>query len=443
MLAVKQTTRVALFGAAPDTANMGVTALYMSTICGLSELIDEVEFVVFDNGLGKRENLISIDENKRVKVIRYGARGGLRYYRSENLLTMLLMSKLGKLGAFLNEGISLIDTCNAVLDISGGDSFSDIYGMDRFNLINRPKKIAVNRKKSLILLPQTYGPYNKNKILSAALKSINDATMVWARDINSFNLLKNMLGEHFNNEKHKCGVDMAFSLKPVPAENKVNEIIKQWIKKKNNKKLVFGINISGLIYNNPDKSKYQYNFKDNYQDTVFLLINEILERTAANIIFISHVMDITGHYESDVDACINLSEKLNKKYAKRIEVAPVSLNESEVKWLISKMDWFCGTRMHSTIAGLSSCVPTSTISYSDKAKGVFESCGQGNCVVDPRDLSSQQVVDAILKNISIRDKILHDLQEKIPLVIKATNVQLSKISKIIEDSKDSFENLGS
>jgi len=67
---------------------MGVTALYMSTITGLSKYIDNLEFVVFDNGLGRREDVININNGKTVKIIRYGARSGLRYYCPENILTM-------------------------------------------------------------------------------------------------------------------------------------------------------------------------------------------------------------------------------------------------------------------------------------------------------------------------------------------------------------------
>ena len=31
-----------------------------------------------------------------------------------------------------------------------------------------------------------------------------------------------------------------------------------------------------------------------------------------------------------------------------------SFDCGEMKWIVRKLEWFCGTRMHSTIAGLSS-----------------------------------------------------------------------------------------
>jgi polysaccharide pyruvyl transferase WcaK-like protein len=66
------------------------------------------------------------------------------------------------------------------------------------------------------------------------------------------------------------------------------------------------------------------------------------------------------------------------------------------------MDWFCGTRMHSTIAGLSSGVPTAAIAYSDKTLGVFESCGVENQVIDPRQLQTQAVVERLIESFEGR-----------------------------------------
>ena len=49
--------------------------------------------------------------------------------------------------------------CDFIGEICGGDSFSDIYGIRRFIFTVIPDIIAIFLNKSLILLPQTYGPY--------------------------------------------------------------------------------------------------------------------------------------------------------------------------------------------------------------------------------------------------------------------------------------------
>jgi polysaccharide pyruvyl transferase WcaK-like protein len=51
--------------------------------------------------------------------------------------------------------------------------------------------------------------------------------------------------------------------------------------------------------------------------------------------------------------------------------------------------------MHSTVAAMSSEVPTVSIAYSDKTKGVFESAGLGNNVIDPRVLDTDETLERL------------------------------------------------
>ena len=368
--------RIAIFGASPDTKNMGVSALLYSLLSGILEKLPHVEFVIFDNQLGKRIGQLNVGD-KDVSVTFYGARVGKRLYRQENLATMLFLSRFGRLGAFLNQGLRLIDECDAVIDVSAGDSFSDIYGLKRFNSIVWPKIIAKNRGKRLIFAPQTYGPYRDEQIKKKAAEVSVTADMCWARDLHSFEILKNLLGHHFSPEKHYCGVDMAFKLPFQDASLKISSEILHLINTKSEDTPLIGVNISGLIYQDKVSAKNNYHFIADYNMAVLNIVEDILLKSSANILFISHVMDQLGHYESDYAAAVDVRNKLPNHFQSRVFITPATLNQSEVKWVISHLDWFCGTRMHSTIASLSMTVPTSSISYSDKTKGVFETCGQG------------------------------------------------------------------
>lgn len=431
MDSLKTSKRVALFGAQPDTSNMGVSALFMSTIKGLSKHIEEIEFVVFDNGFGCRKEKINLGDNKNVNLIKCGARGGHRYYRSENILTMLVMSKLGRLGAFLNKGISLIDTCDAVLDVSGGDSFSDIYGIKRFNCVNRPKQIAINRKKRLILLPQTYGPYNSASVLQQASQSVRNSTIAWARDKDSYKILQNLLGNDFSNERHHCGVDMAFALERVEAKQKIMPPLSDWINNSSVSNVLIGINVSGLIYHNAENAKKSYGFKADYKNTVNGLILWLLNNTKVKIVLISHVMAKPGDYESDYEACENVASLIDNKFSDRVVISPPTLNESEVKWLISKLNWFCGTRMHSTIAGLSTCIPTTAISYSDKTKGVFDTCEQGMHVIDPRINNTDEAIQLLINSFKKMNETKISLPQVIHKVINSADLSMQEIASNI------------
>lgn len=423
--------RLALFGASPDTPNMGVSALYMSAITSLSQHLDGVEFVVFDHQLGERSTSLSLSEGRQIKITFYGARGGRRYYRPENLLSMTIASKLGHFGGLLNKGVHLIDICDAVLDISGGDSFSDIYGYSRFDSVCRPKEIALNRGKPLILLPQTYGPYKDKAVRQLAASVVRRSSMAWARDAHSYQALKDLLGRDFAPERYFCGVDMAFSLRPSNAEHMLDGLLKSWIEKRQEAQPLVGFNISGLIYNDPVAASTNYDIKADYRQVVTGFIGRLLKETSARIVLVSHVMDQPGHYESDLAACLDVAEQLDESYSNRVTIAPATLDQSQVKWLVSRMDWFCGTRMHSTIAGLSSGVPTASVSYSDKTKGVFETCGQGKHVADPRYLSTSEVINQLLVSYYSMQEARESLGTHLPNVLRAADEQIRQISKLI------------
>ena len=146
--------KLSFFGAAPDTGNLGVSALCYATIYNIIKQQPNAEITVFDHGRGRWKQNIQFN-NTVVSIHRQGAINSRRFYRPENLWIMKLVGMVGGLG---NLGIQTICASDASIDISGGDSFTDLYGMHRFNTIILPKKITLQQNKPLILLPQTYGP---------------------------------------------------------------------------------------------------------------------------------------------------------------------------------------------------------------------------------------------------------------------------------------------
>lgn len=422
--------KIAIFGASPDTPNMGVSALFVSLVSELYEAFSgNISFLVFDFQRGYRRKDIQVGD-KLISCEFFGARGGYKYYLPENLHTMLFFSKLGKFGRFFNRGIELIDTCDAVIDVSGGDSFSDIYGYKRFAEILLPKLIAVNRSTPLILAPQTYGPFKSPLVLSQAKQAVKCASMVWARDEESFALLKTLLGDVFDPIIHLRGVDMAFKLPLQPALQELDSKTVSWIQE-SGQHPVIGFNISGLIYHDPEAARSHYGFKANYNHTVLAFIKKVLDETDCRILLIPHVMDVGGHYESDSLACQQVISQLSEDQQQRIGITPTHLNQSQVKWIISKMDWFCGTRMHSTIAALSTGTPAASVSYSDKTRGVFATCRQEHHVYDPRLLDDAAIVTGLFQSMMQHKSTKVDLMENVKTVMTQATNQINTIAKKI------------
>lgn len=419
--------KIAIFGASLDTGNRGVSALFASTIDMIARRAPLVDCFVFDNQLGRRVSTYTMADGQSIELTHLGARAGLRYYRPENLAVMSLAAMLGHFGASINPNIAAIDACDAILDISAGDSFSDLYGAKRFLSVLRPKLIAISRQVPLILLPQTYGPYTSLRFTKLACKVVRSADMAWARDKRSFNNLKNLLGDSFDPTRHKCGVDMAFGLNPRPAADLLNDTMRSWLSRVGSDGPLIGLNISGLIYHDPQAAKSKFHLKADYRTLICHLAAELLDRSGSRLILVPHVMAADRNYESDYSAAMDVIKTLPLKYHRHVAIAPTELDQSQVKWLISKLDWFCGTRMHSTIAALSSGTPAAGIAYSDKMVGVFESCGQGHHVVDSRKLNSPEAVKALGNSFKAREETRILLEAHLSKVKQQVEYQMDAI----------------
>jgi len=134
-----------------------------------------------------------------------------------------------------------------IVDFTGGDSFSDIYGNKRFRLATLVKYFAVKSKTPMLLGPQTYGPYNSKLNRKFAGYIIKRAKWVFARDLASAKLAKEISGRDID-----VSVDVAFSLPYKKAELDKTD------------KIRIGINISGFLWeggyaniNNPIKVDYK------------------------------------------------------------------------------------------------------------------------------------------------------------------------------------------
>lgn len=419
--------RYCLLGSALSNRNLGVTALAESVILGIVSRIPDAHLVIFDNGTGGVSSQAIQTSNGECIVDLCGARPSKRLYLPDAYARIRFAARLGGLW---NPAARYLLKADAILDISGGDSFTDLYGTPRFGYVNYLKLVALENRKHLILLPQTYGPFSTAKFRRVAEGIVRSSAMAWARDERSFETLRELLGDEFDPEHHKCGVDVAFSLKPRDPGAKLSPDIRNILETENNDRPI-GVNISGLIYNDPTKAREHYGFVSDYRLLNHSMLIELAERTQCPIILIPHVLTPAGNYESDPGACDLVLEMLPENVRSRVLVIPPDFNASEMKWIISRCQWFCGMRMHSTIAGLSTGVPTSAIAYSLKTQGVFETCGLGESVVDPRVDDTMTCVEKLLDLFDRRSELKITLDQHLPQVLQQAEQQFDQLVEFV------------
>lgn len=414
-------SQICILGAAPDTKNHGVTALGRSTAVSLRKRLPDFPVTIFDHGPSIR--------SPDAEGIGYcGARWNRRVWDAHtwNRIKLAMSVPFPP-----NAAAKLLKNAAAICDISGGDSFTDLYGEWRYKSVTAAKRIAIDRGIPLILLPQTYGPFKNTSIRADAARLCRGAAQAWARDDRSFHILKELLGDAFDPHHHRLGVDVAFLLpKAEPHEELLPERLRIALAEG---RPLLGVNISGLIYNDRDAAKTRYGFKADYRELITRFVRWLLEQDEGDVVLIPHVLAPVGEAESDPQANETVVRDLMGTAGGRLHVLPPTLDPSETKWVISQCDWFCGTRMHATIAGLSSGVSTATINYSDKARGVFEGCGVGEAVIDPRKLGTDESLEAIQAAYLRREELGVKLAEGLPAVMRTAQWQMDEIAGCVRE----------
>jgi len=254
--------------------------------------------------------------------------------------------------------------------------------------------MALRARTPLLLLPQTYGEFRTKRSATVASRIVRDPlTISWSRDQRSHEVLLRLAGDKHNPARQVAGVDVAFGLQPIPRPDLIDLDLLDWMGH-NRDRPVVGINVSGLLYNDP-RSADRYGLTLDYRETVFRLVTRFLGESDARIVLVPHVNPQLDGIESDPRACEHLLERLTTAHPDRVRQAPMFTDPGSAKWFIGSLDWFMGSRMHSTIAALSSDVVAAALSYSMKTVGVFEACGMGSAAVNGRVVDTSAAVDQL------------------------------------------------
>jgi polysaccharide pyruvyl transferase WcaK-like protein len=245
--------------------------------------------------------------------------------------------------------------------------------------------------------------------------------MIWARDEDSLDALRELLGADFDARRHRAGVDLAFALPLRPPAQALPDPLPAWLE--DNRDLV-AVNVSGLLWNQPEEARVRYGLTIDYRVTLTRLVQRLAE-AHGRVLLVPHVITRPGHFEHDVDAC----QALLKASGAAVEAAvlPEGLGPAETKWIISRCAWCCATRMHAAIAGLSSGVPTAAVAYSGKTRGVFATCGQENHVADGRGTTTGDAIERLWSSFETRDSARARLKWTRPEVLARAEAQLDDI----------------
>lgn len=286
-----------------------------------------------------------------------------------------LWEKFGISLPFLPWG-KFVRNISTVAALNGGDGFSDIYGEKLFRSRLLFINVAMKVHAPLIIMPQTIGPFENPKIKDEAKAIMQYASEVYVRD------------KEYTSELDKMGIkyqltnDLSAFMKPEPWDIEI-------------KPDSIGINISGLAYSNK--------FLDlagqfaAYPELITRLVKHFQQK-GKTVYLIPHAYGYNNPETNNDDFVStrefyeNLDDKTNVIFVDKDLISP------RVKYVISQMSFFIGTRMHANFAAIFTKVPLFGLAYSFKFQGAFENNGIYNRTAMINNITSDDI-DGIISQI--------------------------------------------
>ncbi|WP_027469080.1 polysaccharide pyruvyl transferase family protein [Deefgea rivuli] len=378
--------------------NRGCEALVRSNVMLLRERFPTAEFLVpsFNIQRDKKQWLTAEQDGIRfVKAIPVASalKWHGRFAKRIDFLKGFPWPKTGIESTLAKD----IKSADALISI-GGDNYSLDYGLvSLFHFINIAE-FALRNNKPAALWAASVGPFDKEpRALPQIVKHLNRLSMVSVRETNSYEYLRSK-GVASNLIQV---ADSAFAM--VPEAFDITPFMPE------SDRPVLGLNVSPLIQRYREKGESSEVLKLEVANFIRYAVN-----AGYSVMLIPHVMPLDGSAYNNDEVYMQSILAMVGKEKVHVSMPSNNLNAAQLKYLISKCHYFIGARTHATIAAFSTLVPTISIAYSVKAKGINNDLfGDSTYVLDTPDVS----FDSLVSSLQLLEKNDAIMREKLSLSV--------------------------
>lgn len=282
--------------------------------------------------------------------------------------------------------------------MTGGDNITLDYGLGSLYGITSFVDCAKQHGVPVILWGASVGPFTTKPHIEKFMREhLADYSYISVRESYSKQYLSDI---GFDNVS--LITDPAFSLQPEEFDYSHMMPLCE--------KGIVGINFSPLVR----KFRTDEESRKIFDNDIIMFVRWLIEQ-GYGVLLIPHVGPLSGsETNSDYHYMNGLLGDIIQSNDK-LKLAPSNLNAAQLKYLISKTRFFIGARTHSTIAALSSCIPTTSIAYSVKAFGINRDLFDNiDHILNTKDVSFQSLKNHFTELESNEASIRSLLQTKIP-----------------------------
>ena len=281
----------------------------------------------------------------------------------------------------------------------GGDHYSLDYGKPLFFMAM--DRFLRSRGLPVVLWGASVGPFDEDpKFAPRMFDHLRSLSAIFVRESDSFNYLR----AHGVSENVHLMADPAFVMKPVePPAAKIGFALPAG---------AIGINLSQMLAFCRGQRPGDVDLKEWLGFCIGLVKSAATLKRP--ILLIPHVGSVEADNQ-DFGLLHSVCQAVANDVPVPVQVLPDGLNAAELKWIIARCAVFAGARTHSTIAALSSHVPTLSIAYSLKAKGINRDVyGHLDHCVHVSKLTHENFAESLRVLIANETDIRTQLQSHIP-----------------------------
>lgn len=406
---------IVLLGVTYNTHNHGVRVLLSSAVEALTAHHPELEIIAIDY---QHEPALWQEETSRGTrpLPLVNLRFSWRVLLPNNVFTLLLFVALLRLvpsrRARLwllrrNATLRQLTTARMCVAYSGGDSFSDLYGLRRLIYVAAPQLLALWVGVPLVQLPQTYGPFQTWPARWIARHILSRSRAVYSRDVAGRALVAHLTQGRA--PVVQVTPDWGFLLPPRPLDEPIDARLSEWAQGRT----MIGINPSQLLHSGGYTEDNMFGLRDDYRDLMRRLIAWLLEQPNYFVLLVPHVGGDAG--EAERPLCRTLHAEFAPDHPDRIGFIDLPLDHRQTKRVIGRCDLFIGARMHACIAAASQGVPTLALAYSDKFTGVMAVlASEAVTVIDLRRDGLPEIAQALAELQAHRHELRNELNDRMP-----------------------------
>jgi colanic acid/amylovoran biosynthesis protein len=383
--------------------NRGCEALIRSTAALLKREFGEIEALVPSGDLARDSAQWPDHAAHGVRLVPAPAfpesvRWWYRIVRALPMLKPLWLPNATPLGAAAQ---SLRD-CDVIV-MTGGDVISLDYGLPSLIWNTRLVEPWLDQGKPTILWAASVGPFDREpSLLPYMSQFLKKVGLVTVRESISSSYL-NGLG--LSAPQLTDATDPAFTLAP-----EAMDVAGFW--PKDCGRGVLGFNVSPVI----QRFRPAGEPPEVLRREIAKFLRGVVDELGLSVLLIPHVDPLDGNPEnSDTHVMRPLLAELADR-STRISMVPPTLNAAQLKHVLGRTSCFIGARTHATIGALSSGVPTLSIAYSTKARGINRDLfGDERHVIPTPDVSAAELRRRLDLLLAEQDTVRSHLAQRLPV----------------------------